>query len=104
MHNVQRTFCFSYFFFAFSLLSHKKKKEKKINAKRERERLLLCGIQKTGEKRGVIRNTLKIVVTNFCEVEATNFNNSYIKPSMLFSLLIHTSFIVLGWDIKTCGA
>lgn len=95
-------FAFPVSFLHFLLYPLRKRKEK-INGKRERQRLLLCGIQKRGEKRSVIRNTLKIVVTNFCEVGAANFNNSYIKHSV-FSLLIHTSFILLGWDIKTCAA
>lgn len=96
-------FAFHIYFLHFIFYPLRKRKDK-INGKREREHLLFCAIQKRGEKRSVIRNTLKMVVTNFCEVEATNFNNSYIKPSMLFSLLIHTSFILLGWDIKAYGA
>lgn len=90
--------------FLHFLFYHIRKRNKKINGKRERERLLLCGIQKREGKRNVIRNTLKRVVTNSCEVEASNFNNSYIKLSMLFSLVIHISFMLLGWPIKTCGA
>lgn len=97
--------CFAFhIYFLHVLFYHLRKRKEKINGKREREHILLCALQKRGEKRSVIRNTLKMVVTNFCEVKATNFNNSYIKPSMLFSLLIHTSFILLGWDIKTCNA
>lgn len=98
----KRCFAFPVSFLHFLFYPLRKRKEK-INCKRERERLLLCGIQKRREKRSVIRNTLEIVVTNFCEAEAANFNNSYIKHSV-FSLLIHTSFILLGWHIKTCGA